>query len=99
MNHKLIGLGVLGVAITAVFAAQPSKEKPIDRVGTVNQGDGAKVKNKDEDNDKEKRRGLRPRFTVSSSKEAYDLSERIVLTLTLSLDERISKGHGRGRAS
>jgi Effector protein len=91
MNHKLIGLGVLGVAITAVFAAQPSKEKPIDRVGTVNQGDGAKVKNKDEDNDKEKRRGLRPRFTVSSSKEAYDLSERIVLTLTLSLDERLSR--------
>jgi hypothetical protein len=85
MKHKLIGLGVLGLAFTAVFAAQPPRERPINRVSTVNQDDGDKVKNRDEDSDEGKRRRLRPRFIVSSSKEAYDPSERIILTLTLSL--------------
>jgi Effector protein len=81
MKHKLIALGLVGVAFTAVFAAQLSKEKPIENVGAFNQDDNEKVK----DSDEGKRRVLRPKFTVSSSKEAYDPSERIILKLTLSL--------------
>jgi hypothetical protein len=88
MKRKLIGLGVLGLAFTAVFAAQSSKEKPIERVRAFNQDGGEKDKNTDEDGDEGKRRVLRPRFIVTSSKGAYDLSERIVLTFTLRLNKR-----------
>jgi Effector protein len=90
MKPALIGLAALGLAVTALLVAQPTGERPIPGLRTVNRGDGAKEKDKDEDRDKEKRRVLRPRFTVSSSKEAYDLSERIILTLTLSLNKHFS---------
>jgi Effector protein len=90
MKPALIGLAAFGLAVTALLVAQPTGERPIPGLRTVNRGDGAKEKDKDEDRDKEKRRVLRPRFTVSSSKEAYDLSERIILTLTLSLNKHFS---------
>jgi hypothetical protein len=80
MKHKLIGLAALGVGITVVLVAQPSSERSKAEMGTVIQGDGAK--------DKEKKRVLRPRFTVTSSKEAYVPTQRIMLTLTLSLKKR-----------
>src|SRR5258707_15185813 len=87
MKHKLIGSAALAVAFAVVLIARPSAERLIAGMRTVYQDDGAKDKDRDENRDKEKR-VLRPRFTVTSSKEAYDPSERIKLTLTLSLKKR-----------
>src|SRR5437868_7031447 len=88
MKGKLIGLTALAVATAVVLVARPSVERAIAGAGAAHQDEGAKDKDRDEDRDREKSRELQPKLTVSASKEAYDLSERIVLTLTLSLDER-----------